>query len=114
MTRGNSPEDPAEQSAVPRNRPVGGNDDRDTGLDKHLNETRTDSETGEGEARRRTDDARASHRPGVASRGASAHAEGWRTWYRRGKRNAVRTGPGAQPPAPGRAREVRCVLRTTR
>src|SRR6185369_606533 len=71
-----APGDPAEQRSAPMNRLVGGKDDRDSELAGRLNQARTNSETGEGQARGQPVDAGPPHRWGLVTRGLPPHAEG--------------------------------------
>ena len=68
-----------------------------------LNETRTDSEAGEGQAGRGVDHAGASHRHGVAARGVPPHAQGraraWTDRARSSTRSGSRTTSRAARPA---------------
>jgi len=102
--------DPAEQRSVPTNRLVGGKDDRGTELARRLNQTRTNSETGEGKAGGQTVDAGPLHRRELVTRGLPLHAEGRRTWRGRTRRGAVRGAAGRQPPVAPRPRQVRALL----
>ena len=56
-----APGDPAEQRSAPRNSTLEGEDDRDIELAGHLNQARTNSETGEGDPERQPDNVGAPH-----------------------------------------------------
>src|SRR5512140_2752411 len=71
---------PAEQRSAPTNRLVGGKDDRGTELAGRLNQTRTNSKTGEGQTGGQAVDAGPPHRRELVTRGLPPHAEGRGTW----------------------------------
>src|SRR5262249_13698187 len=104
--------DPVEDKGAPDHGTVGGNDGGDTGLHNYLNETATDSTTGEASARDGIHDTRPLHRSGLAARGVPTHAQGWcagRGWSNRGR---VCSEPGGQPPDATRTREGRHIPST--
>ena len=85
------------------------NDGRDFELANCLNETRTDSETGEEQAGRGAHHARSPHRHGLAARGVPPNAQGRRRGRRWTKRDRIRRTAGGQPPVAARSRQVRDV-----
>src|SRR6188768_577800 len=104
--RGQLPERPRGGKELPGHGTVGGNDGRDTDPRNHLNENRTDSNTGKADARSRIANAGASHRHRLAERSASAHPQGWSSgsgWPDGGR---VRGKSGEQSSVAARPRQV--------
>ena len=73
MKLGNQPEGPSGGKGKPGQGPERGQDEGETALHDRLNETRTDSETGAGDARSGTHQPVPSHRRSLASRGVETH-----------------------------------------
>src|SRR5438094_9387069 len=98
MKRGNRPKGPRGGKGLPGTRTEGGNDDGDTKLREHLNETRSDSDSGEAEAGDGAYVALSSHRSGVASRGVPTYAKRRCERHRRTDSGRVRGASGGEPP----------------
>ncbi len=75
MKRGNQPTGPRGGKGAPNHRAIRGKDERDTGLDEHLNETGTDSNAGAGASWDGVDNTRPPHRHRLVARGVPPHAK---------------------------------------
>ncbi|MFO0616981.1 MAG: reverse transcriptase domain-containing protein [Polyangiaceae bacterium] len=86
--------------------PVEGSDERDSELEQHLHETRSDSENGAGEPRQGHHHTRALRRRRLVARGVPAHSKERGTRRRQAERCGVRGRSGGEPPVAARPREV--------
>ena len=114
MKQGNQPEGPCGGKGEPGSRTVGGKDEGNLVSRKRLNETATDSGTGEEGAEDGPNNAGPSHRRRTSRRSVSANAKGRRGWRGRPVSGGLGSGAGGKPPVAARPLQDRHVPRTTR